>query len=90
MPMKLLALAAGVALLSGCVTTADLEKVSAEAKAARDAADRAQQTATTAQSDAAGAKASAARAEAAAQDAKSCCTDTNEKIDRMFKKSMYK
>jgi hypothetical protein len=36
------------------------------------------------------AKADSAQALQQAQQANQCCTDTNEKIDRMFKRSMYK
>lgn len=36
------------------------------------------------------AKANSDRALQEAQRANQCCTDTNEKIDRMFKRSMYK
>lgn len=36
------------------------------------------------------AKANSERALQEAQQANQCCTDTNEKIDRMFKRSMYK
>ena len=49
-------------LLSGCVTTAELNEVRAIAEEALQKAEQ----------------------------ANSCCVDTNEKIDRMFKKSMYK
>ena len=36
------------------------------------------------------AKANSERALQESQRANTCCTDTNEKIDRMFKRSMYK
>lgn len=36
------------------------------------------------------AKANSDQALQQAQQANQCCTDTNEKIDRMFKRSMYK
>jgi murein lipoprotein len=72
-----------IALATGCASTSDLEKVRATAEEAKAAAAQAQATADAA-------KSSADAAAAAANQANTCCTDTNEKIDRMFKKSMYK
>jgi len=77
--------AAGVLLvaLAGCATTGDLEDVQAEVA-------KANATAQQAAADAAAAKADAAAARAAAEQAASSSAETNEKLDRMFKKSMYK
>ena len=62
--------------LAGCATTGDIEALRAEVA-------QANQAASEAAADAASAKADAAAARAAAE-------ETNEKLDRMFKKSMYK
>lgn len=84
---KKLAIAAGVAAVAtigvGCATTSDLEQIRTTAQEAKTAAANAQSTADQASAD-------AAAAMRAAEDANTCCQDTNEKIDRMFKKSMYK
>jgi hypothetical protein len=97
-------LALGLGVLGGCASTKDLEavravadKAVADAAAARAAADKAAAAAAKAQSTADAAKSSADAAVSAADAAKStagsanaCCQDTQTKIDRMFKKSMYK
>lgn len=62
--------------LTGCATTRDLDALKLEV-------DKANAAAAQAASDAAAAK---AKADAAQQ----CCTNTNEKLDRMFKQSMNK
>lgn len=67
---------AAFAGLSGCATNGDIEELRAEVA-------QANQAASEAAADAASAKADAAAARAAAE-------ETNEKLDRMFKKSMYK
>ena len=81
-------IAAGVTLVSatilaGCATTSDLEALRADVQ-------RANETASRAASDAAAAQRDAAAAKAAAEAARDTAQDTNEKLDRMFKKSMYK
>ena len=68
---------------SGCATTGDNESLQAEIAAANSAADQAA-------TDAASAKSDAAAARAAAEEARDSAAKTNEKLDRMFKKSMYK
>jgi hypothetical protein len=97
-------LALGAVMLVGCASTGDLEavratanKAAAEAAAAKAAADKAAAAAAKAQSSADAAKSSADAAVSSADTAKSsaesanaCCRDTQTKIDRMFKKSMYK
>jgi murein lipoprotein len=84
---KKLAIAAGVAAVAsmgvGCATTSELEQVRTMAQDAKTAAANAQSTADKASAD-------AAAAMSKADEANTCCQNTNEKIDRMFKKSMYK
>lgn len=77
------ALLAGTFVLGGCASTTDLANL-------RTQVEQAQATADSASRDAAAAKALAeqAKADAAAANAKSEATDA--KIDRMFKKTMYK
>jgi murein lipoprotein len=74
---------AGVVGLSGCATTSDLDQLRSEVEAAQATADRAE-----AKADAAASDASAALA--TANDAKATADATEEKVDRMFKKAMYK
>ena len=84
---KKLAIAAGIAAVAtmsvGCATTSELEKVKTMAQEAKTAAANAQSTADQASAD-------AAAAMSKAEEANTCCQNTNEKIDRMFRKSMYK
>jgi murein lipoprotein len=68
---------------TGCATNGDLEDLRAEVVAASQAAEAAA-------TDAAAAKAAAQEARDSAQEAQATAQETNEKIDRMFKKSMYK
>jgi len=75
---------------SGCATTADLDKVRADAQAASDRAASAQASADAAMAEAKAARAAAERAEQAALAAKAASEATDEKIDRMFKKTMNK
>ena len=69
--------------LAGCATTSDLDALRAEVE-------KANSTANQAAADAAAAKRDAAAAREAAEQARDSAQDTNEKLDRMFKKSMYK
>jgi murein lipoprotein len=62
---------------------ASASKAAADAAAAKAGADKALAAATKAQSTADAAK-------SGAESANACCRDTQTKIDRMFKKSMYK
>ncbi|HQR51943.1 MAG TPA: alanine-zipper protein [Burkholderiales bacterium] len=94
----------GLALAGGCASTKDLEAVRAVADKAAAAAAKAQATADSAAAAASKAQASADAAKSTSDAAKStadaakssadaanaCCKDTQTKIDRMFKKSMYK
>jgi murein lipoprotein len=70
------AMVVALAGATGCATTRDLDVLKAEV-------DRANATASQAAADAAAAK-------AAADGAQQCCNETNEKLDRMFEKSMQK
>lgn len=71
------------AALTGCATNGDLEELRAEVAKVSSTADKAA-------ADAASAKSDAAAARAAAEEARDTSQETNEKLDRMFKKSMYK
>ena len=75
---KVSAIALSLAVASGCATVKkeDLEAVKATAEAAKASAAQAQSTADAAMK--------------AAEEGKTCCNQVNEKIDRMFKKSMNK
>jgi len=75
---------------SGCATTQDVEKLRADVQTAMDRAASAEATANAARQEAAAAKSAAERAEKAALDAKAAAEATDEKIDRMFKKTMNK
>ena len=74
---------ASLTILAGCASTSDLDALRADVQ-------RANETASRAASDAAAAQRDAAAAKAAAEAARDTAQDTNEKLDRMFKKSMYK
>lgn len=69
-------LAVALGLTAGCATTSSVDEVRTIAQDAKKAALDAQS--------------SASNASKAAQQAQACCNDTNAKLDRMFKKSMYK
>lgn len=86
--MNMKTVAASVALiaifgLTGCASTSDLQKV-------QDQAAQAQSTADAAAKDAADAKAAAAAAQSTADAAMTKANETDDKLNRMFKKSMYK
>jgi murein lipoprotein len=80
-------LAAG---LSGCASTSDLDKLHSQIDQANETARSAAADAAAARKEAAAASAAAADARSIAEDAKATAEATNQKIDRMFKKSMYK
>lgn len=89
----LLALAAASVLavgLSGCATTSDLNSLRDQVDAAEAAANDAKAEAATARQEAADARALAEQAMSTANDAKATADDSATKIDRMFKKAMYK
>jgi murein lipoprotein len=84
--LKPLCILSAVAILggvTGCASTSDLDALRADVERANEAASRAA-------SDAAEARREAADAKALAQEANTTATETSEKMDRMFKKSMYK
>ena len=95
-------LKAGVAALalvaaSGCVSQKTVDEIKAtadkavqDAAAAKAAADSAASAAQAAKSAADSAQSAANQALQAAQASQACCDATNEKIDRMFKKSVSK
>jgi hypothetical protein len=95
-------LKAGIAALclvaaAGCVSQKSVDDARAvadkavqDAAAAKAAADAAAASANAAKSAAAAAQSTANQALQAAQASQACCDATNEKIDRMFKKSVSK
>jgi len=78
---------AALAGASGCATTGDVDGLRAELMSE---INRANATAEQAAADAASARQEANAAKMAAEEARDTARDTNEKLDRMFKKSMYK
>ena len=80
--VKLLALFIAIGL-TGCATTKDLDSVRLEVQQANATAEAALKAANEA-------NATAMDAKAIAQDAKATSETTESKIDRMFKKAMYK
>ena len=81
-------LASVIGLGGGCATTAQIDPQEAESLRAMVA--EAKQAAEEARAAAERAQATADKALRTAEGANQCCQDTNEKIDRMFKRSMYK
>lgn len=88
-----------LSIAGGCATVSKAEfeavratadRAAADAAAARSSADGAATAAAKAQSTADAAQSAADAAKASAEEANACCRDTQTKIDRMFKKSMYK
>jgi murein lipoprotein len=75
---------------AGCATTQEVEQLRMDVKAASDKAASAESTANAAMKEASAARAAAERAEMAARDAKAAAEATDEKLDRMFKKTMNK
>lgn len=69
--------------LTGCATNSDIDALRADLQ-------KTNATATKAAADAASARSEAAAAKTAAEAARDSARETNEKLDRMFKKSMYK
>ncbi|MCB1773640.1 MAG: hypothetical protein KDI88_08495 [Gammaproteobacteria bacterium] len=81
---------AGCVLLVGCATTSQDEALRAELNEIRAMAEQASADAVAAREQAAAAKSSADAARASADQAKAQAADTDARIDRMFKKAMYK
>lgn len=82
---------------AGCATSGDVDEVKKMAQDAKVSADQANRTAAdaaanakAAQEAAASAQAAAAAAQRAAEEAKMASQQTNEKIDRAFKKAVQK
>ena len=91
----------GLVMLAGCTDLKPLQAEVADLKsqvarlnsdlgASRQAADQAASAAQSASQTASAAQSSANQALAAAQASQSCCDATNEKVDRMFKRSVSK
>ncbi len=78
---------AALAGATGCASTSEIDTLRSDMQAE---IDKANATAQQAAADAAAARQDAAAARAAAEEARDIAQDTNEKLDRMFKKSMYK
>jgi murein lipoprotein len=76
--------------LAGCATTSDLDALRAEVRQANETAQSALARAEAAEKQAAAASGEAAAAMQTAEEARAMATETDSKIDRMFKKSMYK
>jgi len=76
--------------LGGCASTGDLNALRAEVDAAKAEASAARADAAAASKAAADAKTMAGEALSAANEAKASSEATETKIDRMFKKAMYK
>lgn len=76
--------------LGGCASTSDIDSLRAEIRQANDTAQQANQTANNAAAKADAASKAAAAASQTANEAKLSAEEANSKIDRMFKKSMYK
>ena len=76
-------LISALTVVGGCASSGDVDTMSSDIQ-------NANETASQAAADAAEAKSEAAAAKAAAEDARDMARETNEKLDRMFEKSMYK
>jgi ABC-type transporter Mla subunit MlaD len=91
------ALALAIMVTTGCVTTSKFNELSARvdgveatANANKSAAAAASAAAAEAKQTASGAQSTANQALNAANQSQSCCDATNEKMDRMFKRSQAK
>jgi murein lipoprotein len=88
--IKGLSVAAFVVMAAGCASNSSLDEVRATAAAAQKSADEAKQSAANAERVAGEAQSTANQALQTANDAKTSADEANTKIDRSFKKSMYK
>lgn len=91
------AIAVSVGLATGCASTGEVEKIRAMAESAESTASQAQQAAREAMTAADEAKVAARQASDTAnealrvgEEANACCIETNEKIDRAFRRTMAK
>ncbi|MBM4196210.1 MAG: hypothetical protein FJ197_03790 [Gammaproteobacteria bacterium] len=89
--------ALAVTMAAGCASTTQIEELSAkvdqlsrDVAAAKSAADAANASAADAAQKAGSAQSTANQALNAANQSQACCDATNEKIDRMFKRSQAK
>ena len=69
---------------------AQMTRLQSDTQAAHRAAEQAEGSAASASQAAAGAQSTANQAVAAAQSSHACCDTTNEKVDRMFRRSVAK
>lgn len=81
--LKASIVACAVALAAGCASQQELEDVRGEARQAQATANQALQAASTAQN-------TANQAQTTANEAKRIAEDANSRVDRSFRKSMYK
>lgn len=92
--LKVATIASIIGITTGCASSGEMkqmmEDTKAAAESARQSADTALRTAQDAKSSADRAQQTADQALQSAAEANNCCQQTNEKIDRMFKKSMEK
>ena len=92
--LKAATLVTVIGITAGCASSGEMKQMMEDTKAA---AESAKQSASTALQTAQDAKSAADRAQQTADqalqsaaEANNCCQQTNEKIDRMFKKTMVK
>lgn len=88
--LKASLISAVVAVSAGCASNSDVESLRGEISKAQQTADQALSAAQAAQQTADAARSAAADAKATADAAKQSADDANTKIDRSFKKAMYK
>lgn len=86
-----------IGLTAGCASTEEMKRIEEMANRAESTATQAQQTASEAMTAADEAKTAAQQASETAnealrvgEEANTCCVNTNEKLDRAFKRSMAK
>ena len=84
------ALLVGVFALGGCASTAEIDRLQAQIDEVRSTADAAAAEAAAASREAAEARTLAEQAQDDAAAARAMSEETETKIDRMFKKTMYK
>ena len=91
-PIKYSGLLALTALLAagGCASTSEMDQLRADVAAAQAMAEQASADAAAARQEAAASTATANSALSTAEAAKASADDTEARIDRMFKKAMYK